>query len=155
MAINPLDLKFKDGRQQVKVDDETGCWIWQGYCCRGYGRMRVGKRPSVQAHRALYERHYGVTVAAELDLGHKCNRRSCVNPEHVTPVTKPQNAIERYRMPTLGEETRNAIEEALLDDKPHSWICNTFCISMWSIRRIAEDIDWRNQLTLEISEVPF
>jgi hypothetical protein len=154
MNINPADLLFKDGRAQVEVDHETDCWIWQGYKCRGYGRVRSGDRPSVQAHRVLWEMEFG-PIPKGMELGHTCHRRSCVSPLHVRPITKEQNGTERYEIPTLGKETVAAIEEDLKDDKPHGWIQDKYGISRWSIRRLAERMIWRDQFTFELEEVPF
>ncbi len=150
---DPRSIQFSDGSPAVEVDAETGCWIWLGSKMRGYARVRVGKRPSVQAHRWLFECYNG-QVSKDLDVGHTCLRRSCVLPTHMVVQTKPQNTRERYQMPQLGETTRGEVEEAILDDKPHSWICTRFGISFWAIRRVAEEIVWKDQYKLSL-EVPF
>lgn len=151
--IKPGDLVFRGGRPQVEVDKTTGCWIWLGYKCRGYGRVRRGKRPSVQAHRAIFERNRGWPVPRDMDVWHACRRRSCVRPQHMEVQTKLQNAIERYLMPALSPETRSLVEWALKGGEPNGYISNTYGISQWSVRRIAEEINWP-QLQLN-DEVPF
>lgn len=73
------------------VDDETGCWNWNGVTPRGYGYiMRDGVRH--QAHRYMYERAVG-PVPEGLQLDHLCRNRSCVNPAHLEPVTCRENLM--------------------------------------------------------------
>lgn len=150
--ISPTELRFEDGRPWIEVDYETGCWIWQGSKTRGYGRVRVGKRGSVQAHRAVWEIYRG-PVPRKMELGHTCHRRSCVNHEHVRPIPKPENTAERFEMPTLSKAALSEIEEYLLDDRPNTWIAYEVGISVWAVRRIAERLCWRDQFTLD--GIPF
>lgn len=149
---------------------EEGCWIWRGYSCKGYGvlsynpkdarfeRIRIGRRNKlgarrIMAHQLFYFLKYG-NPPSNTELGHTCNRRSCCNPDHVRPVTSQQNASEMYRMPTLSRNEREAIEEAILDDQPLRQIADYYCVSVWSVRKIASELDWRDQYKLDL-EVPF
>lgn len=71
-------------------DPETGCWVWQRCTGRaGYGYTSVdGVR--VSAHRAFYERHVG-PIPEGLHIDHLCRNTSCVNPDHLEPVTCAEN----------------------------------------------------------------
>lgn len=133
--LAPESLRFDDGRPQVKVDPETGCWIWQGTKMRGYGRVRRGKRASVQAHKVIYERVFD-TVPTRLRLGHTCGRRSCVFYGHVRPVTETENNAERYQIPHLGASTLGQIEEYLQTGWPDRAIAYEIGISCWFVRRL-------------------
>lgn len=77
-------------------DPETGCWQWQGSINDGgYGYFRKGPRGAVQrftAHRAIYELVVG-PIPPGMDLDHLCRLRSCVNPEHLEPVTRQVNLL--------------------------------------------------------------
>lgn len=139
--LRPELLLFSDGRPQVVVDAETGCWVWQGTKTRRYGRIRVGKRSSVQAHRHFYSLVYG-PVPDELEVGHSCVRRTCVNPSHMVLQTKPENKKERYKMPTLSKATLREIEGHLLADKPNGWIADEYGISEFAVRRITRNFNW-------------
>jgi hypothetical protein len=85
------------------VDETTGCWVWQRSRREtGYGKVTVGGR-SRRAHRVYYERYVGpIPDGMDLDHtchngtdcagGHQCLHRRCVNPDHMEPVTRTQNA---------------------------------------------------------------
>jgi len=72
------------------IVDSNGCWVWQGWKTnRGYGMMKVGGI-TYMAHRVFYEERLG-PIPAELEIDHKCRVHSCVNPEHLEPVTHAEN----------------------------------------------------------------
>jgi hypothetical protein len=68
----------------------SGCWLWTG--CRhrlGYGKVGSGGR-NLLAHRLYYEMFKG-PIPEGYDLDHLCRNPSCVNPEHLEPVTHGEN----------------------------------------------------------------
>lgn len=71
---------------------ETPCWVWRratGSC--EYGSLRDQEKGySRRAHILYFERRYG-PVPDGLELDHLCRVRSCVNPEHLEPVTHAEN----------------------------------------------------------------
>lgn len=71
---------------------ECGCWIWLGSLgSGGYGLVGFKKRNTSQvAHRFVYESIKG-PIPEGLELDHKCRVRSCVNPDHMEPVTRLEN----------------------------------------------------------------
>jgi|688.fasta_scaffold226067_2 hypothetical protein len=86
---------------------ESGCWEWvAGKSGGGYGAFydRESKK-QVPAHRWLYERTFG-SISDGMDLDHvchnndqscsggaNCRHRSCVNPDHLEPVTRKVNLL--------------------------------------------------------------
>lgn len=77
--------KFVDKR-------DDGCWLWTGAKTNGgYGHFWRGDR-QVVAHRWSYEHLVG-PVPDGLDLDHLCRNRSCVNPDHLEPVTRSENLL--------------------------------------------------------------
>lgn len=85
---------------------QNGCWGWAAGKSRGYGAFydRSSKK-QYPAHRWLYERARG-PIADGMDLDHvchnndpscsggaSCRHRSCVNPDHLEPVTRKVNLL--------------------------------------------------------------
>lgn len=70
----------------------TGCWWWYGTVAPdGYGTIGVnyGLR---RAHRVWYELVRG-PIPQGMVLDHLCRNRSCVNPDHLEPVTTRENIV--------------------------------------------------------------
>lgn len=78
---------------RFRVDESTGCWLWQGARTEdGYGRYRHEGAPQRRAHRFAYETAVG-PIPAGLVLDHLCRTPSCVNPDHLEPVTTRENTL--------------------------------------------------------------
>ena len=69
----------------------SGCWIWIGSLHgKGYGHFTVARGIITK----LTEYHMSFTVGQfppGLQLDHLCRVRSCVNPDHLEPVTNQEN----------------------------------------------------------------
>lgn len=68
---------------------ETVCWIWQKATSKGYGIIAINNKPC-RAHRIYYYKKYG-NIPKDKVLDHLCREPSCVNPEHLEPVTQAEN----------------------------------------------------------------
>ena len=76
----------------VLIDDPDGCWVWTGaHDSSGYGNAYVDGRMR-GSHRVSYEHHVG-PIPDGLVLDHLCRNRSCVNPDHLEPVTHRENIL--------------------------------------------------------------
>jgi hypothetical protein len=73
------------------------CWVWTAHLNpAGYGRLRIGKAHGHRlrgAHVIGYELAHG-PVPEGLEVSHKCDRRSCVRPSHLTVATHADNLAD-------------------------------------------------------------
>ena len=73
----------------------SGCWIWTGHATPGgYGVIsHDGKQQ--YAHRVSFEFHIG-KKPGELNVCHRCDVPSCVNPDHLFLGTQSDNVKDAY-----------------------------------------------------------
>ena len=87
--------KAKEFEDCISPEPMSGCWLWMGSLDRdGYGqtvgKKADGKLTSFRAHRIAFEKARG-PIPDGLVIDHKCRVRSCVNPDHMEPVTNMEN----------------------------------------------------------------
>lgn len=81
-----------DERFWSKVNKTAGCWEWTAGKNNGYGVFFPTKGNTRQAHRYSYEQLVG-PIPEGLVIDHLCRNHSCVNPEHLEPVTNQVNLL--------------------------------------------------------------
>jgi len=73
-----------------KANETEKCWFWNGYV----DPLGYGKHGKEYAHRLAYLYIHG-KIPYGLEVHHKCNNRSCINPEHLEAVTHKENLRQR------------------------------------------------------------
>lgn len=74
-----------------RVEFSDNCWNWKGWSTReGYGQISIHGK-CVMAHRWSYEMLVR-PIPKGLVIDHLCRNPSCVNPDHLEPVTNRENA---------------------------------------------------------------
>lgn len=65
-------------------EPNSGCWLWLGWCDNdGYGKANPSKLTTHRlAHRISFEAYRG-PVPTGIDVLHRCDMPSCVNPDHL------------------------------------------------------------------------
>lgn len=97
-------------------DPNSGCWLWTaGLFKTGYGSIHIGTKTK-RAHRVMYELVKG-PVPDGKPLDHLCRVRSCINPNHLEPVTHQENA----RRGIGGETTRRRMKAKTHCPKGHPY----------------------------------
>jgi hypothetical protein len=86
-------LKPPEERFWRYVQKTGTCWNWTGSNSKGYGLFKIGKQ-TIAAHRFSFALANG-EIPEGKHLDHICHNHSCVNPEHLRPVTQKQNAEHR------------------------------------------------------------
>jgi len=103
-----------------KADPLSGCHIWQGALRRGYGCLRCKSR-WWSAHRLAWELKYG-PIPDGMILRHRCNVKSCVNPDHLVFGTGTENAADlkavHLRFADARAATARAVRGSNSDARP-------------------------------------
>lgn len=75
-----------------KVEKTSTCWNWKAWSNKkGYGFIKIDGE-KVPAYRFAYEWMVG-KIPKGLHIDHLCRNSSCVNPEHLEPVTRAENTM--------------------------------------------------------------
>ena len=84
-----------------KVDKTTtpdDCWEWKAVKLKGYGQFWFKDKMAL-AHRVSWELSFG-PIPNGLNVLHKCDNPSCVNPAHLflgTPKDNAQDSLKKGR----------------------------------------------------------
>jgi len=92
---------------RVERITESGCWIWTNCLdSLGYGSFRRKFRGITQrAHRAAWKAYKG-EIPTGLYVLHRCDIRSCCNPEHLFLGTHLDNIKDAEKKGRLKGVTR-------------------------------------------------
>lgn len=64
------------------------CILSEGYLCGNYS----GTGDGADLHRKVYEERFGA-ITPGMDLDHECGHKPCINPFHLTEVTRSENML--------------------------------------------------------------
>lgn len=91
---------------------ESGCWLWVGPINKyGYGDDRFNEHR--RAHRQSWIHHYGEIPEGMLVL-HKCDVRSCINPDHLFLGTHKDNTQDMIKK---GRKAYSAPPKKVTDEQ--------------------------------------
>ena len=130
----PLESRYR-------IDSDSGCWIWiAGKSTAGYGGLRIDGKDYL-AHRFMYEKLVG-PIPVGMSLDHLCRNPSCVNPEHLEPVTHQEN-VRRGAHTKLTPDQVQEIKNLPLSETQLS-IAQRYGVSQNTIKSIREGRNWKD-----------
>lgn len=87
---------FRQFWSKVQRADAKACWLWTGYrASHGYGHFSIG-RQRIRAHRFAWMVSRG-PIPEEQEVCHRCDVKSCVNPDHLFLGSRRDNHLDSVR----------------------------------------------------------
>ena len=125
-------------------EPNTGCWLWVASLDRdGYGAAKHQQK-SVKAHRLVYEVFKG-PIPEGKTLDHLCRVRCCVNPDHLEPVTGPENTKRGARASSTHCKRGHPLfgDNLMIAGRVRERVCRTCRRMAWA--KHASEINRRRQ----------
>ena len=115
-AIEAADHEQVIALIEARTKRVGNCWIWQGRVRDGYSEVRVGGR-AYAVHRLALESRWGKSLGSQA-AHHICAVTTCVNPDHLQPVTARENTAEMLARTYMVGRIAD-LEAALRSVDPH------------------------------------
>jgi len=164
MGTVPISAFTKFQSKYIPVT-ETGCWLWTAVLSHnGYGQFGSGGK-CIRAHRFSWELKNG-PIQDGLCVCHKCDTRSCVNPDHLFLGTVEDNIEDKVKKNRqargerlslaqgnrnkVGEKTNSCVltkEQVIAiraDSRSNPSIAKSFGVSITTIRCAKLGITWKH-----------
>jgi hypothetical protein len=128
-------------------EPNSGCFLWLGATTlMGYGNISFQGR-SFHAHKLAWLTHRGL-VPDGLEVMHKCDVPSCVNPDHLELGTHKQNMTDAKargrlkRSPELTQEKVREIREKCARNANRVLLAEQYGIGRRTLYRILDGEAW-------------
>jgi len=136
---------------KVLPEPNSGCWLWTGAVnSKGYGSFSLDGK-LMTAHRASWLIHKRRGTGG-LMICHRCDTRTCVNPDHMflgTNTDNQRDSIQKGRRPpTSGEmNPRARLSESdavaiLQDTRTQKVIAAQYGVSTSTVAMIKSGRNW-------------
>lgn len=128
--------------RRYDIDEETGCWVWNGSIApNGYGQIRIAGR-SDHAHRISYQLHNRAPLSPFQQVHHVCDNRRCINPDHLMAVTGAENV----QAGSLAKLTADLVRQIRAEDPAvrNRDLAPKYGVSADTISRVRLRKTWRS-----------
>lgn len=138
-----MNIKDRFNEKWIPVT-ESGCWLWTAGVDRdGYGRMCINKSAAL-AHRISAEIH-GILIDSSMNVCHKCDVPSCVNPDHLFVGTHKENMMDRDKKGRVSAKlTKKQVLKILADGREYKYISAEYNTSISNISMIKTGKNWKH-----------
>lgn len=162
----PTEAPLKRFERSYIPEPNSGCWLWTGAldAKTGYAHFRFDAKPghSPGAHRASYRLFKCAEIPDGLMVCHKCDVRSCVNPDHLFLGTATDNMSDaaakgrmKWKRPTRPELPRGEahhMARLTADDviairasrRPGIELAERYGVSGNTVSRVRRRVIWRH-----------
>ena len=143
-------------RFNSRVDKSGACWMWKGAKGKnGYGSFfgSVGDVAFQKAHRFSYA-YFNGPIGKDMNVCHKCDNPSCVNPEHLflgttqdnidDKLAKGRSRIQRGEDAPRAKLTEAQVREIMLDPRPHTVLSHEYGVTRHTISDIKRKYSWQH-----------
>lgn len=126
------------------TEPNSGCYLWTGWLHRnGYASLRLSyKGKNQMAHRLTWEVCNG-PVPDGMEVCHRCDMPSCVNPDHLFLGTHRDNMVDCARKERNAPKlTADAVRMIRQSDKTHASLARDLGVSGTMIAHIRKGRAW-------------
>lgn len=136
---------------RISPEPNSGCWLWDGaVATNGYGSITVARR-SWSCHRLMWELTRG-PIPRGLWVLHKCDVRSCINPDHLFLGDLAANTNDMLRKGRNAHGRRSggarltdeAVRAILQDNRLLRLVAVDHGVDMSTIARVRRGESWRH-----------
>ncbi len=139
-------------------EPNSGCFLWLAATSEknGYAAVNIGRKTR-RAHRVAYELANRETVPKGIDVCHKCDVRSCINPDHLflgTRLDNMRDCVNKGRFkplePLSGEASPNSkltdqdVIAIRADTRSQRAIARAYGVDKGTIAAIIQRRTWRH-----------
>ncbi len=142
----PLEERFWE-----KVDASGECWLWLGCTTPlGYGRITRGAAVdgSEYAHRVAWSLANGL-IPEKKQVLHRCDTRSCCNPEHLYLGTPADNMRDRDMRGRNGQTNKTHCKHGHAFSKENTYY---FPTRQYGMRRVCKECCRQRRLNKRATE---
>lgn len=135
------------------ADPNSGCWLWTEalFSENGYGAFYRKRREKIGAHRFAWILANG-PIPDGMEVCHKCDVPSCVNPAHLFLGSAFDNAADKVAKDRQSKGSRHGmailtelnIPDIRSDNRSLPEIARDYGVTLYAIWRVKHRKTWKH-----------